>query len=95
MKQDKKPEVYVKTVLTFGDKPAPAMAQIALRKTMEDGRANYPDAATTLKENSYMDDICDSVSTVEKAHQLTRLGHDPGEWGIPSQRMASQPSQRR
>ena len=53
MKQDKKPEVYVKTVLTFGDKPAPAMAQITLRKTM-DGRANYPDAATTLKPGSHV-----------------------------------------
>ena len=30
---DHMPEVYVKTVLTFGDKLAPAMAQIALKKT--------------------------------------------------------------
>jgi len=27
------PDVYIETVLTFGDKPAPAMEQIALRKT--------------------------------------------------------------
>ena len=30
------PDTYIKTVLTFGDKPAPAMAQIALRKTAQE-----------------------------------------------------------
>jgi hypothetical protein len=34
------PDTYVKTVLTFGDKPAPAMAQIALRKTAQETRVN-------------------------------------------------------
>ena len=72
LKQDEEPEVYMKTVLTFGDKPAPAMAQIALRKTAEEGRASHPEVATTLKGNSYMDDICESVPTVEEAHQLTK-----------------------
>ena len=28
----REPDVYVKTVLTFGDRPAPAMAQTAVRK---------------------------------------------------------------
>ena len=32
---DREPDVYVKTVLTFGDRPAPGMAQIALRKTAD------------------------------------------------------------
>ncbi|XP_068684466.1 uncharacterized protein [Montipora foliosa] len=32
MEIDRNPDTYLKTVLTFGDKPAPAMAQIALRK---------------------------------------------------------------
>ena len=36
MEIDRKPDTYVKTVLTFGDKPAPAMAQIALRKMAEE-----------------------------------------------------------
>nr|XP_054771128.1 uncharacterized protein LOC129279041 [Lytechinus pictus] len=31
LETDRPPDVYVKTVLTFGDKPSPAMAQIALR----------------------------------------------------------------
>ena len=65
------PDVYFKTVLTFGDKPAPAMAQIALRKTADEAKSSYPHAAKVLKENTYMDDICDSVHTVEEAEQLT------------------------
>lgn len=63
--------MYVKTVLTFGDKPAPAMAQIALRKTAEENEKNYPEAADVLTKNSYMDDICGSVDTVAQAQTLT------------------------
>ena len=59
-------------VLTFGDKPAPAMDQIALQKTAEENLVSHPQVAKTIKENSYMDDICDSVETVEKARKQTQ-----------------------
>ena len=65
------PDVYVKTVLTFGDKPAPAMAQIALRKTAEESKIAHPKAAEVMTKNAYMDDICDSVDTVTEAKQQT------------------------
>ena len=65
-------DTYIKTVLTFGDKPAPAMAQIALRKTAEDAAVTYPEAAQVLKDNTYMDDICDPVTTATRAEQLTK-----------------------
>lgn len=68
----REPDVYVKTVLTFGDKPAPAMAQIALRKTAEEAKEAFPAAAQVIQDNTYMDDICDSVSTTEEARDLTR-----------------------
>ena len=71
METNRDPDVYVKTVLTFGDKPAPAMAQIALRKTAEQEIDVHPEAAETLKRNTYMDDICDSVTSLEKAEKLT------------------------
>ena len=61
LETDKEPDVYAKTVLTFGDKTAPAMAQIALRKTAEEAREINPEAAKTILENSHFDDICDSV----------------------------------
>ena len=68
-----KPDVYVKTVVTFGDKPAPAMAQLmqtALRKTVQESKSTHPKVADVLIKNTYMDDICDSVDTVEEAKQL-------------------------
>ena len=72
LETEREPDVYVKTVLTFGDKPAPAMAQIALRKTAEENKKDYPEAAEVLIKNSYMDDICGSVDTVAQAQKLTR-----------------------
>ena len=65
-------DTYVKTVLTFGDKPAPAMAQIALRQTANEGSHGSQRAATTITDNSYMDVICDSVHTVEEAQTLIK-----------------------
>lgn len=72
LETEKETDVYVKTVLTFGDKPAPAMAQIALRKTAEENKKDYPEAAEVLTKNSNMDDICGSVDTVMQAQKLTR-----------------------
>ena len=60
----REPDVYVKT--------APAMAQKALRKTAEEKRDEYPEAAETLTKNSYMDDTCDSVDTMKEAKKLTQ-----------------------
>ena len=71
MEIDRKPDTYVKTVLMFGGKPAPAMAQTPLRKTATEGETSSPSAAKTLKENSHMDDFLDSVQTVTEARQLT------------------------
>ena len=69
---DREPDVYVKTVLTFGDKPAPVMAQIALRKTADEAREDFPEAAQVRKDNTYMDDICDSFCTEEEAREVTK-----------------------
>ncbi|KAG1685788.1 hypothetical protein GQR58_008908 [Nymphon striatum] len=70
LKISAEPDHYVKTVLTFGDKAAPAMALTALRKTAEGNENQYPGASQTVKLNSYMDDICDSVPTIEQANAL-------------------------
>lgn len=72
MQTDRKPDVYIKQVVTFGDKPAPAMAQLALRMTAEEAEPRYPQAAHVLKESVYMDDICYSVRDVNEAKQLTK-----------------------
>ena len=78
---DRPPDTYLKSVLTFGDRPAPAMAQIALRKTDEKGETSHPHASQVLKNNTYMDDICDSVSSVLEAQKLTKDLDDVVEKG--------------
>ena len=63
MQLDRKPDVYVKTVLTFGDRPSPTMATVAMRKTAEMQEESKPKAAEAIKKNTYMDDVCDSQPT--------------------------------
>ena len=71
LQHDRKPDVYVMQVVTFGDKPAAAMAQTALRLTAEEGYAQSPEAAEVLKRDTYMDDICTSTDTREEAQAMT------------------------
>ena len=68
---EREPDIYVKTVLTFGDRPAPAMATTAMRKTATLKEDVKPRAAEVIAKNAYVDDICDSVSTKEEAKDLT------------------------
>ena len=68
---EREPDTYVKTVLTFGDKPAPAMALTALKKTAEKSADVHPEAADVLKHNTYMDDICESRKTTDEARKIT------------------------
>ena len=71
METDGEHDTYVKTVLTFGDKPAPVMARTALRKTAQENKAGYPEAAEVLTNNTYMNDIWESVDTEIEARKLT------------------------
>ena len=64
---ERETDVYVKTVLTFGDRPAPTMAITAMRKTAETSKESNPKAAEAIIKNAYVDDICDSVQNVEEA----------------------------
>ena len=63
------PDTYVKTVLTFGDKPASAIGQIAQKITMKEGENESERAAAAVPDNSYMDDIYDTVHTTGDARQ--------------------------
>ena len=66
---DREPDVYVMTALSFGDRPAAAIASLALQKTAENGSEQYPDAATTIINNSYVDDIIDSFASKQTAEE--------------------------
>ena len=71
METSREPDTYVMNVLTFGDKPAPAMAQVALKKTAVEDESINPRAAQTVKDNTYVDDILDSMNTVKEAKELS------------------------
>ena len=58
-------------MLAFRDKPSLAMMQVALRKTAQENKADYPEAAEVLTNNVYTDDICESNDTVKEARKLT------------------------
>ena len=64
---ERETDVYVRTVLTFGDRPAPTMAITAMRKTAETSKESNPKAAEAIIKNAYVGDICDSVQNVEEA----------------------------
>ena len=56
--------------VSFGDRPAGAIAIVALKKTAEMGKEQYPQAAKTIADNTYMDDIIDSVNDHQEAKTL-------------------------
>lgn len=64
--------MYVKTVLTFGGKSSPAIAQNALRKASQESQATNADAAEVLTNNFYTDDICEFADTVKEAQRLRK-----------------------
>ena len=62
-------EFYTATV-NFGDRPAGAVATAALRSTADKFGAQYPEAATKLKEDVYLDDILSGGNTEEHVKKL-------------------------
>ena len=71
METTREPDTYVIQRVSFGDKPSGAIATVALRKTAEMGEDQFPEATRVILNNTYMDDIIESVETREKAKQIT------------------------
>ena len=66
-------ETYViMNCVSFGDKPAGTIAQLALRKTADMKKDQYPNVWQIIHENTYVDDILDSVPDVETAVTLSK-----------------------
>ncbi|KAL9967197.1 hypothetical protein ACROYT_G025375 [Oculina patagonica] len=68
----REPDRYVIQRVSFGDKPSGTIATVALRKTAEMAKDKYPQASNLLINNTYMDDIINSVDNVETAKKLTK-----------------------
>ena len=64
-------DTYVIQRVSFGDKPSATIATVALRKTAQMGKEVRPEAAKIILENTYMDDIIDSVRDKRKARSTT------------------------
>ena len=72
MDASRQPDTYIIQTVSFGDKPAGTIATVALRKTAELNQGKHPKAADVVKNNSYMDDILDSVNSKEEACRMTK-----------------------
>ena len=64
---EREPDTYAMTRVCFGDKPAGAIATVALRKTVEEYKDQYPRAVDVILKNTYVDDIIDSFEDVTEA----------------------------
>ena len=67
-----KPDVYVMTSVSFGDKPAGNIAMAARHKTAEMGKLIYPEASNTILKNTYVEDIIDSFSNTVVAGKVIK-----------------------
>ena len=70
MDSSKEPETYIIQRVSFGDNPSGTIATVALRKTAEMGKDLYSHAATVVQENTYMDNIIESVNDPSYTKQL-------------------------
>ena len=68
--QNRKPDHYVLTCATFGDKCAGIIAMLVLKYTAEMFKDEFPQAANIIIENSYVDDIIGGSEDTQSACKL-------------------------
>ena len=66
------PEIFAMTVLNMGNRSSATIAQICVYDTAEESYEKYPESSTIITDNSYMDDIMDSVPTTEEREERTK-----------------------
>ena len=71
----RKPEVYAIQRVNMGDRPAAAIATEALRQTAEKCKTAHKKAAEFVLNSTYMDDLVDSVNTIDEAFKLAKDTH--------------------
>ena len=67
---DREPDVYQWIRLSFGDKPAPDLAITAINILADKAKDEAPEAANTLKDHTYVDDIAGSETVPEKVKDI-------------------------
>ena len=85
---NKPPDHYILKRVTFGDRPSGAIAILALKKTAEMFRSQFPNAAEIVDNDSFVDDIIFSVDDLNVAKSrmleietiLQKGGFEIKEW---------------
>ena len=72
MDSTRNPDTYVVTPISFGDRSSGNIAIMALQKTAELKKNKYPQAASMILDNFYVDDIVNSIKDKDEANKLTR-----------------------
>ncbi|GFT85210.1 integrase catalytic domain-containing protein [Trichonephila clavipes] len=65
--EDESPKIYELSTVTYGTVSAPYLAQRTLTQLSMDEEANFPIAASVLRNNLYMDDVLCGATTLEEA----------------------------
>ena len=68
----REPDVYKFLRLPFGNSSSPFCAQYVLQSHSKSNAAEYPQAAKTIENSMYVDDVLDSRETVEEARELQK-----------------------
>ena len=66
----RRPNQYCLLAVPFGDRPSGAITITAMHETANMKKDEFPEAARVIIGNSYVDDILESVETMEKANKL-------------------------
>ena len=72
MEANKRPDIFEFQRLVFGDKSSPYLAQDVCRHHAESYAEIFPEAAKTIIDSMYMDDVMDSVTDIPTAIKLRR-----------------------
>ncbi|CAM1322181.1 Uncharacterised protein r2_g3062 [Pycnogonum litorale] len=63
-------EIYELTTVTFGDKPSPTAATIALRHVAMENAPGDPEIRRVIENQFYVDDLSNSMRTVKEVDSL-------------------------
>ncbi|OXA55241.1 Pro-Pol polyprotein [Folsomia candida] len=83
--RDRDPDVYEMGVLIFGATCSPTCAQEAKNRNALEYRQQYPSACEAIIDKHYVDDLLDSVTTVQEAVKLfheVREVHSKGGFNL-------------
>ena len=82
MRTEEKPKTYAVQVNNFGLKPANCIATVALHKSADMFKGQFPKASQAVKEQTYIDDELvadlDMVSLQTKTKQMDQITHHAG-----------------